>query len=281
MTTSLSPRWRRIWRSRSPWLALLCILLVAPASALAGKNDEAKAHIAKATKAHKEGRYEDARAELEAAYAIDPKPELLFALGQVYAKLGNCDEAISYYKRFAVSQSDPQVAQVVDQAIASCKPVEPASSEPPVAETPDKPAPEPRHTAGPPPAKPQPTPFAPSRTAPSTAPNPPWYEDKLGDGLVIGGAVALVIGIVEYRRAVSDIDAAGSRDSTTTLERYHELIDSAHGKRNTSIVLIGAGSALIGAGIVRYVLHSADTEVRGVGVAPTRGGGVVSYEGRF
>src|SRR5262245_15273374 len=98
MMTSLSPRGRRTWR-RWSWLTLLCVLLVAPASAFAGKSDQAKAHVAKATKAHKAGRYEEARAELEAAYALDPKPELLYALGQVQAKLGHCDQALDYYKR--------------------------------------------------------------------------------------------------------------------------------------------------------------------------------------
>jgi len=63
--------------------ALLVVLLVAPASAFAGKKEEAKAHITKATKAHKDGRFEEARVELEAAYALDPNPDLLYAIGQV------------------------------------------------------------------------------------------------------------------------------------------------------------------------------------------------------
>ena len=109
----------------------------------------------------------------------------------------------------------------------------------------------------------------------------PWYKDKLGDGLVLGGIAVAVVGVVEYRGALSDLDAAENRSSTTTLAHYHDLLDSAHGKRTASIVLIGAGGALIAGGIVRYVLHDRTAEVRGVGVAPARGGAMVSYAGRF
>jgi hypothetical protein len=109
----------------------------------------------------------------------------------------------------------------------------------------------------------------------------PWYKDKLGDALVLGGVVATVVGLVEYRSALSDLDAAEDASSTTTLARYHELVDNARGKRDTSILFVGAGAALVTAGIVRYVLRGDTTEVRTVGVAPTHGGGVVTYEGSF
>jgi hypothetical protein len=262
MTTSRS----HVPSRRAAWF--LAVLAAAPAAALAGNKDEVKAHIAKASQAHKDGRYADARVELEAAYALDPRPELLYALGQVDAKLGNCRDAINHFQRFAATQSDPQVTRVVDQAIAACKP-EPE---------PAKPAPDRAPTGAP--ASPQPAERAPQAPAPVAAQRSPWYRDTVGDALVAGGAVAVVVGLVEYRSALSDLDAAGDRGSTTTLDRYHELVDSAHRKRTMSIVLAGAGSALIGAGIVRFVLHREPTEVR-VGVAPAHGGGMVTYAGSF
>lgn len=274
--------------------ALLVVLLIAPGSAFAGKKEEAKAHIAKATKAHKNGHFEEARVELEAAYALDPDPDLLYALGQVSAKLGKCNEATTYFKRFGASQKDPKVAKVVDQAIAACRPAgEPAATAPPAADKPspvdaspspdraaaDKPAPVMDKPA---PGAPRSQPFAPTATAPvATGRRSPWYKDKLGDGLVLGGIVATAVGLVEYSGALSDLDTAEDRKSTATLARYNELVDSAHGKRTASIVLVGAGGALITAGIIHYVLHGRTTESRAVGVAPAHGGGVVSYEGRF
>jgi len=255
-------------------------LAIAPAAALAGNKDDARSHVAKATRAHKDGRYAEARVELAAAYALDPRPDLLYALGQVEAKLGNCRDAINHYRRFAATQSDPQVVRVVDQAIAACKSPESADAADPATTArtsrPSTPAPggAPSEAAA---ANAAAAPVAPS---PVGAQRSPWYRDSVGDALVAGGVIAALVGLVEYRSALSDVDAAGDRGSTTTLDRYDELVDSAHRKRTTSLVLAGAGGALIGAGIVRYVLRSEPGEVR-VGVAPTHGGGVLSYGGRF
>ena len=268
MTTSIPRRLARLF------LALGLGLALAAPTAHAGKTDEAKAHVARASKAHKEGRFDEARVELEAAYALDPNPDLLYALGQVHAKLGHCQEATAYFQRFVATQKDPQVAKVVDQAIAACRtvPVADASAPRPGESPPSPPAPQPAQ------------PFARSRAAPPAVAPPersPWYRDKLGDGLVLGGVVAAIVGAIEYRSALSDLDAAEQRSSTTTIARYRDLIDGAHTKRTAALVLAGAGGALITAGIVRYVLRDRGTEVRSVGVAPARGGGVVTYEGRF
>jgi len=123
MPTSISQRLARWFLGAGLGVGLG--LGLAPATARADPGDDARAHVAQATRAHKEGRYEDARVELEAAYVLAPKPELLYALGQIHAKLGRCRAAAAYFQRFAATQSDPQVAKVVDQAIAACKPAAP------------------------------------------------------------------------------------------------------------------------------------------------------------
>jgi tetratricopeptide (TPR) repeat protein len=182
MTTSISP----LHCSRGStfllrFASLVIVLAVAPATALADKKAEAKAHVAKATKAHKEGHFEMARVELEAAYALDPRPDLLFAIGQVYAKLGECGEATTYFKRFVVTQKDPQVAKVIDQAIAACKPspVPAANPSPPDSSPrPDNPAP-PANT--PTPATDTPAPFAQTKPAPAQSDarqRSPWYKGQ-------------------------------------------------------------------------------------------------------
>jgi hypothetical protein len=278
--------------------ALLVTLVVPPATALAGKKDKAGVHIAKATKAHKDGRFNEARVELEAAYAIDPKPELLYAIAQVYAKLGNCSYATTYYKLFVAVQTDPQVVRVVDQAIAACRSTpEPAAEPPPAPGTPPPgtppPGTPPRPQASlpvspPPDLRPSPTrgaaPLALSKPAPAPAlarRRAPWYHDTVGDGLVLGGVAATIVGLIEYRRALSDLDAAEDRASTTSLARYRELVGDADLKRTMSIVFTGTGGVLVTAGIVRFVLHERTREVRAVGVSPAQGGGVITYRGTF
>lgn len=268
MTSSTWPLWTS-FRARTRWLVLAMLgALFAPAIALAGDKEDARAHVARATRAHREARYEEALVELETAYRLDPQPDMLYAIGQVDAKLGRCDEAIDHYLRFAATQSDPRVARVVEQAIAACAPDAPPARG---ART------EPAATA-----PPAPVPRAPGAPTAAIAAQPEhWYRDKIGGALVAGGAVAAILALVEYRSAVSDLDAAGDRAATTSLARYHELVDRADGKRTTSIVLAGAGAALISTGVVRYVLHSRTLETHDVAIAPARGGGVVTYGGRF
>lgn len=286
MTSSSSSSSSCCW----PLACLLVALVAAPTAARADNAEEARAHVARASQAHKEGRYDEARVELEAAYALAPRSDLLYALGQVHAKLGHCREAETYFRRYAATQQDPRVARVVAQAIAACQPAAaPAPAiDPPLAAS--APPPVPLATDGPPPTNPAPvpppasrpaTPFGATRTAPAAVAPPPrrWYQDKLGDGLVLGGIVAGAVGLIEYRSAQSDLDAAEDRTRTTTLARYRDLVDSAHGKRTGAIVLFGAGGALVLGGVVRYALHTREAEVGGVGIAPVRGGGVITYAG--
>src|SRR5205814_9252514 len=118
---SSSPLWHSSRRARTRWLAVPMLgVLFGSADALAGSKEDARAHIVNATRAHKEARFDDARVELEAAYQIDPQPDLLYAIGQVEAKLGRCDQATDHYRRFAATQSDPRVARVVALELPAC-----------------------------------------------------------------------------------------------------------------------------------------------------------------
>ena len=80
--------------------ALAALALLAGSAAAGPKQQEAKRHIDKATKLHKDGKFADALVELDAAYKLDPKPDLLFAIGQIHSKLGQCTEATDYFQKF-------------------------------------------------------------------------------------------------------------------------------------------------------------------------------------
>ncbi len=81
----------------------------------------ARHHVAAARALHAQQRYQEALAQLEAAYAIDPKPSLLFALGQVHVQLGQCARALVFYRRFLASRPKPDDAAVAREAIEVCK----------------------------------------------------------------------------------------------------------------------------------------------------------------
>jgi tetratricopeptide (TPR) repeat protein len=272
---------------------LVLVLVASTALAAPKPKEEAKRRIDRAAALHKEGKYDDALAELEAAYKLDPQVDLLFAIGQVYAKLGRCDEARTEFEQFAAKKKTKQASQIVEQAIAACipkappvpPPVEPAppSVTPPAAEPIPAPTPVAAPSPEPPPASPAPATFASATSSPElhttveAAPRP-WYRDTLGDGLVLAGVAAAVVGFVEYHGATSKLDDA---ETASSLAQYDQLVDDAHGQRTISVVLFAGGAALVGAGIARYVLHDRGRESHGLAVAPSHGGGLLTWTGGF
>src|SRR5690349_4332587 len=77
-----------------------------PRSKPKNKKQELKAHMNRATKAHKAGKFEVALTELEAAYALEADPKLLFAMAQVEQKLDRCGAAIDNYEKFLKTTKD-------------------------------------------------------------------------------------------------------------------------------------------------------------------------------
>ena len=96
----------------------------------------------------------------------------------------------------------------------------------------------------------------------------------------MGGAVSLTFGALVYRGAVTDLDSA---ERAPTHDRYVDLVDGARGKRLVSVALVGGGVALVGAGVVRFVLHGrrSSSEGRRLALTPAPGGGFITWAGSF
>src|SRR5262249_747385 len=124
---------RAVHQETEPVTRYLVLLALASASprAFADPKADAKQHIDKATAAHSAGHYNDALKELTLAYALDPNPELLFAIGQVHMKIGDCTAATTFYERFIATKPDAKEAAIAQKAITSCKdhPREPEEKE--------------------------------------------------------------------------------------------------------------------------------------------------------
>jgi hypothetical protein len=256
-------------------IAALVVVLAATASAEANPKAEAKKHVDKATALFEKGQAAEAADELKTAYALDPRPELLYAIGQTYWTLGQCADAKTFYRRFLATKPPRDSAKAARDAMAACKnKPKPKKVKPP----PDLPPPDP------PPADPPPTPSPPittpkpvtTTTTTTTTHHVRWYTDYVGHVLVIGGLGAGVFGLIEYNFAKSDREAA---DTAGDFQMFSDLIDSANRKRTIAIVAGVAGGALVISGLVHYMLHSR-TEQR-VQVVPTSGGAAVSWGGSF
>jgi hypothetical protein len=215
------------------------------------KQAEAKQHIDAATAAHAAGKLDVALTELRAAYAIDPQPDLLFAIGQVQAGLGDCAAARDSYEQYRTAMNEETgISSAVDAAIAACGAPPPAPAAAPI----QPPVPPPPPTRG------------------------PWYTDVVGDVLVGGGVVALVTSGLEYKSARSALDDA---EHAPTLADYNKHLDTASSDRTLSVVLGVAGVALVAGGVVHYMLHgtTTTTETRNIAIVPTAGGGMLTLSG--
>lgn len=240
---------------RSALAPLFALVLVAPLAARADNKADAQVHLGKAMEAHGKNDFELAVHELQTAYGLDPNPDLLYAIGQVYAKLERCPDAILYYERYLATKPPAQAMVDTRQAIKICEEKLPPPAPPPE----DKPEPPPVVVA--------------------PAVNGPWYKDPLGGVLVGTGVVATAVGFVLYGSARSDLDAA---EEAPTLAAYDELVDRARSRRTYSVLLIGGGTLLIGAGVARYVMRNRDArETQRVGLVPVDRGGLVTYGGSF
>jgi hypothetical protein len=288
---------------------LIAMLVTAPLAAEAkpksrppkaraqSKGASVKTHMDRAAKAHKAKKFDVALTELEAAYAIDPQPKLLFAIAQVQAKLDRCDGAIENYEKYLASIKDKQKQSIVKQAIEACRTKIAAATPPPEPTPPpstdnvfrdQKPAEEPP----PPPAvepAPEPTPIVDDAPPPAISPilgraetpaisGPrPWYKDVVGDVLVVGGVASGALSVFMYFQAKSELDDA---ENASTLPGYEQLVNQAHDHRTYAVIFAGAGVVLLGGGLLRYALHDSG-ESRGVALAPTSGGAVVTWSGGF
>ena len=237
-------------------LLLLVTLAVAHTSARAQQaklKPEAQLHLDAALKAYSAKDYDVAFREFDAAYSADPNPALLYATAQALRHADKCTQALVVYKRYLDTHpSDAQVAAATS-GIALCdEALKKSAAEPkPQPASEPRPAPPPRPEPGPVASQPAPGP------EPASAPAQPprtdaWYQDKLADGLVVGGAIGIGVGIVFLAKGGSSERAA---QTAVLRQDFLRDLDDATSQRRIGAVALTAGSALAVGGLVVYVLH--------------------------
>jgi len=205
-------------------LSLAIALACSRASADPQLSPEARTHFDKAMTAYDAKRYDEALDELHAAYAIDPRPDLVYAEAQALRMAGRCREAIEAYRRFLALRPPADETAKAERHIARCG---------------DSLHVESTIELHVPPAAP-----APVETA------PPWYSDRLGIALTAGGIAGVGLGIGLAVAASHARNAAmGATDYMTFLRDADREATQTLGSR----IGFAAGGVLVTLAVLRFV----------------------------
>jgi tetratricopeptide (TPR) repeat protein len=103
-------------------LVITLILSTLTVSAPAGAIDpEAKQHLERGLAGYTAKDYAGAIKDLRLAYALDPRPEILFAWAQAERLYGRCSQASKLYDRFLKSKPSAQQAAAARTGIERCE----------------------------------------------------------------------------------------------------------------------------------------------------------------
>lgn len=284
--------------------ALLAILLTGaigaglPAStsfAAADETSAAREHAQKGTAFMDLGKYNEAAAEYEAAYAEKQDPALLLNLAQAYRMAGNGNKAVFFYRKYLQHvPKSPYRADIEDKiatleksgATGSVAPppagenpitppsppmVPPASPVSPSGPTTAGPGPNPPGPPGAPPGVPPANPVValpPSAPAPPPGPPPEAVPVDHGKNLRLAGMVTGGAGVLSY--VLAAIFGAQAKDAQRNVEKTASTggtFDPNEDQRGRSaqtkeVTFIIVGTAALAAGGVIYYLgarHPAET----------------------
>jgi len=169
--------------------------------------------------------YAGATADFEAGYAIEPRPEFLFAGGQSKRLAGDCKGAVALYQRFL--SSGPPAVQVNATQIALGRCAQHLAEHPEVVVV---------STPPPPPAPPPPP--------------PKWWRDPWGLAATGAGVVALGVGVGFW---IASDAARDDANIAPDLPAYMNQWSTAAFRRDVGVVSLVAGGALAAAGVARFV----------------------------
>jgi tetratricopeptide (TPR) repeat protein len=209
------------------WLALAALLIAAPAAA-----ETADDHLAKVRELYDKGDFGHARDELLAAYQLEPRPELLFALGQVELNLGHFAVAIDHYEKFIATGPAADQIALAQQAIGAAR-----------ARLSEKPS-----------------------VAPPPAPPPHRAWDAIDTTITALGAATLGTGagLVLYGQHLG-------HDHSGSLAAYDRRVSRANRTEWIGAGCIAAGALAVGAAVLRWRVHLVDVELQPIAAPHTAG----------
>ena len=205
--------------------AVAAIALAGLVAARPARADSVDAHLARVRELYDKHDFARARDELLEAYRHEPRPELLFALGQVELNIGHFAQAIDYYERFIATGPGADQVALAQQAIGAARAR--------LAEQPAVVAP------------------------PRPPPHPQWDVEDTGLAALGGAAVAFGAGLMIYGYRIGG-------DHGGTLSQYNDRLSQASVSQWAGAGCLAGGALAIGGAVLRWRLHLVDGEIRPV-----------------
>jgi tetratricopeptide (TPR) repeat protein len=216
-----------------------------------GMRREAVPLFDSAVRHFKDGDHARAIREFEAAYAIDPHPALVYALGQVHRVRGDCKTAIRYFREFLVRSPNERQAEAARRNLDRCGAGERPGSSVPSASGPASEAML-LGVAGP---------AAGADPAVRIAPSEDRLSNRLwlSSGLIAGGLAAAAAGLALWKTGRDLVDEARSAPTYAAFsDRKHDA-DGGETRQQVGVAMLAVGGSLVAAGVTHFVLrrHSA------------------------
>jgi hypothetical protein len=194
------------------------------------QDEQARAHFSTGMDAWGEKDLATAQRELEAAYAIEAEPQLLYALGQLARLRGDCDRARERFTAYLATNPSEKSAKETRVNMERCTPAEPEVSAPP------------------------PEPKPPIDTTPPVIDQPPPPKprpDGLGIGLTTAGSVLAVVGVGLFGGSFVERNRA---EDEAAVDDFERRVKRSTAEYWSGVALMSVGGALLVGGIVRLVL---------------------------
>jgi tetratricopeptide (TPR) repeat protein len=198
----------------------LALVLVASSADARELKKEAQLRLDAGLREYDAGHYERAIKEFEAAFSIDPDPDLLLAWAQAERLAGRCEVAVPRYRRYLESKPGAEGIALARSGIDLC-----------VASAP----------------KERPKPQVGDCSAIGEQPLP-WYKNPIGGAIVVGGA-GLGVGTGFLIAASGNRDIA---DTAQTSDQFEARLERATMQRRVGVTIMVFGAALIGGGLAYH-----------------------------
>lgn len=192
-----------------------------------------------------DGRYHEAARKFERAYEHDPQPLVLYAWAQAERLAERCDRAVPLYRQYLeLDPSDDDVA-TVREAIEACGEDPDVVPEPP----PDGEGSDDGGEGLPSEEQLEPIVEQPAERTPRPVARDVWGHALTWTGVAVAGVGGGLLGAAHRRRSMGD-QAADEQG-------YRDALEGAPPLSRAGVALLGAGGALVVAGVVRFAVVAA------------------------